>query len=151
MRKEQFQFLDQHEKDKIDEDLDWGGDDGLSSTGSLFYKYPSSTFLSEFHIMLEDDMNAKEAHDVSPGRLSFCNRATANVQKKADLVMAKALKKLPNLAFKLVDVVLITLDDVDHTKVDGASLAGFIVLKQDKIDSLGCSEAGSSSPCLHVL
>ena len=33
----------------------------------------------------------------------------------------------PNLAFKLMDVVLVPLDNVDSTKVDGAGLAGVVV------------------------
>ena len=50
-----------------------------------------------------------------------------NVQKKADSVKRTVLKKSPSLVFKLGDVVLIPLDDVDRTKVDGANLAGVVV------------------------
>jgi len=37
------------------------------------------------------------------------------------------LKKSPTLVFKLGDVVLVPLDDVDCTKVDGANLLGVVV------------------------
>jgi hypothetical protein len=51
-----------------------------------------------------------------------------NVQKKANSITAKVLKKSPSQVFKCRDVVLIPLDNVDCTKVDGANLAGVIVL-----------------------
>ena len=49
------------------------------------------------------------------------------MRKKANSVTATVLKKSPNLAFKLMDVVLVPLDDVDRTKVDGPGIAGVIV------------------------
>jgi hypothetical protein len=51
-----------------------------------------------------------------------------NVQKKANSITAKVLKKSPSQVFKLGDVVLIPLDNVDRTKVDSANLAGVVVL-----------------------
>jgi hypothetical protein len=73
-------------------------------------------------------MNDEIAHNVSPWSLNLCKQATANVQKKAHKVAAKAVKKSPGLVFKNGDVVLVPLDDVDCTKVDGANLAGVVVL-----------------------
>ena len=76
----------------------------------------------------EDMMNDTETHDVSPYRQILRKKAAENVQKKADSVKATVLKKSPSLVFKLGDVVLIPLDDVDRTKVDGANLVGVVVL-----------------------
>ncbi len=72
-------------------------------------------------------MNDKIAHEISPRRLSLCKHSTANVQKRANKVAAKAVRKSPGLVFNMVDVVLVPLDNVDCTKVDGANLAGIIV------------------------
>ncbi len=44
------------------------------------------------------------------------------------MITAKVIKKSPNLVFKLVDAVLIPLDDIDCTKVDCANLAGVVAL-----------------------
>ncbi len=52
---------------------------------------------------------------------------TKNVTNKAEHVKTKALKKSPSASFKLGGVVLIPLDNVDHTKVNGANLVGVIV------------------------
>ena len=38
VRNEQYEVLDQHEHDQLEEDLDWGGDDGLSASWSMYYK-----------------------------------------------------------------------------------------------------------------
>ncbi len=55
------------------------------------------------------------------------------MKTRTDPVKIKALKSSPNLSFKLGDVVLVPLDDVDRTKVDGASLVGVIVsINKDK-------------------
>jgi hypothetical protein len=58
----------------------------------------------------------------------LCKNATVNVQKKANSITTKVLKKSPIQVFKCGDVVLIPLDDVNRTKADGANLAGVIVL-----------------------
>ncbi len=79
-------------------------------------------------IELEGTMNDIETQDVSPRCHLLCKKATVNVQKKANSIMEKVLKKSPSQVFKLGDVVLIPLDDVDCTKVDGANLAGVVVL-----------------------
>ncbi len=47
------------------------------------------------------------------------------------------LKKSPNLVFKEGDMVLIPLDDVDCTKVDGTAITGVVV----KIDNGVCTVA----------
>jgi hypothetical protein len=80
-----------------------------------------------FCIELENAMNDEIAHNVSPRHLNLCKQATANVQK-AHKVAAKAVMKSPGLVFKNGDVVLVSLDDVDHTKVEGTNLAGVVVL-----------------------
>jgi hypothetical protein len=65
---------------------------------------------------------------VLPKRTSLCAKATSNVQKKAEAVTKKALKKSPTSSLKLGNIVLVLLDKVDHTKVDGENLAGVILL-----------------------
>jgi hypothetical protein len=50
VRKEQYEVLDRQEQDKIDKDLDWGGDDGLLASWSMYYKYPTNTYVNLFHI-----------------------------------------------------------------------------------------------------
>jgi hypothetical protein len=128
VRKEQYEVLDMQEQSKIDEDLDWGGDDGLSASLSMYYKYSTNTYVNLFRIELENYMNDNIAHNISPRHFNLHKQATANVQRKAHKVAAQAAKKSPGLVFKIGDVVLVPLDDVDCTKVDGANLAGVIVL-----------------------
>ncbi len=128
MRKEQYKVLDWHETDKVDEDLDWGGDDGLLSLWSMYYKYPTMEYVNLVCIELEGTMNDIETHNVSPRCHLLHKNATVNVQKKANSITAKVLKKSPSQVFKHGDGVLIPLDDVNCTKVDGANLAGVIVL-----------------------
>ncbi len=59
---------------------------------------------------------------------SFCAKATAIIKKKADAITKKALMKLPTSSLKLGDIILVPLDDVDCTKVDGKNIVGVIVL-----------------------
>ncbi len=79
-------------------------------------------FVNLVCIELEGTMNDMEIHDVSPSHHLLHKNATVNVQKKADSITVKVLKKTPSQVFKRRDVVLIPLDDVDRTKVDGANL-----------------------------
>ncbi len=63
----------------------------------------------------------------------FTKKATENVQKKAELVTKRVLSKSPTSSLKLGDVVLVPLNDVNCTKVDGQTLAGVIVtINKDK-------------------
>jgi hypothetical protein len=113
VRKEQFEILDTNEVDKIGEDLDWNGDDGLANDWGMYYKYPVQAFVDLFRELVKIAHEDKIAHDVSPRRQSLRKNASTNVQKKADTITAKMLTKLPELMFKLGDVVLVPLDDVD--------------------------------------
>jgi hypothetical protein len=117
-----------HERDKVDEDLDWGGDEGLLALWTMYHKYPTTTFVNSFCLQIETSEMNDKAVDISPRHLSLHNQATANVQKKADAIKANVMKTSPQLVFKVGDVVLIPLNDVDRTKVDGANLAGVAVL-----------------------
>ncbi len=76
----------------------------------------------------ERELFNAEHHNVSPKHGSLCAKATAKVQKKADAVTKKALTRPPTSSLKLGDNVLVPLDDVDCTKVDGKNLVGVIVL-----------------------
>ncbi len=85
-------------------------------------------FVNLVCIELEGTMNSIETHGVSPRHHLLCKNATINVQKKANSITVKVLKKSPSQVFKVGDVVLTALDDVDRNKVDGANLAGVVVL-----------------------
>ena len=62
-----------HEMDKVDEDIDWGSNNGLSALWSLYYKYPTKTFVDSFRFELENAAkNDKESQD-APRRLTLCN------------------------------------------------------------------------------
>jgi len=52
-RKNQYEVLDVNGDLKVDEDIEWEGDDGLSSTWSMYYKYPSTMFVDSFRARLE--------------------------------------------------------------------------------------------------
>jgi hypothetical protein len=125
--KEQFEILDRNEEDKLDEDLDWDGDDGLLASWNMYYKNSTIEFVNSIQLELEETTNNMETHDVSPKRGSLCKTAAENVQKKADSVRAVVLKKSPSQVFKTANVVLVPLNNVDRTKVDGANLAGVVV------------------------
>ena len=93
----------------------------------MYYKYPSETFVKAVRTKNEIDNNDNEAHNISPRCLGLCTKANANMQKKANSITAKIMKNLPSLVFKLGDVVLVPLDAVDCTKVDGGNLVGVAV------------------------
>jgi hypothetical protein len=128
IQKEQYEVLDMHKRDKVDEDKDLGGDEGLLASWTMYHKYPTTTFVNSFRLQIETPETNDKAVNISPRRLSLYNQATANVQKKADAIKANVMKTSPQLVFKVGDVVLIPLNDVDHTKVDGANLASVVVL-----------------------
>ena len=45
--KDQYKVLDMYDDTlKAQEDLDWGGDGGISSLWGMYYKYPSKTFVN---------------------------------------------------------------------------------------------------------
>ena len=127
VRKEQYEILDTNEDIKVGEDLDWNGDDGLTNDWGMYYKYPSDTFIDSFRDLVQISYENNIANDISPRRLSLRKNATANVQKKADSVTKKVIDKSPDRIFKPGDVVLVPLDDVDRTKVDGGNLCGVVV------------------------
>ena len=127
IRKQQFEILDHNEQDKVDEDLDWDGDDVLSESWDIYYKNPTSIFKESVQADLQESFNNTEEQDVSPNCGSLRKMAAMNVQKKAHLIREAVVKKHPTQVFKQGDLVLVLLDDVDHTKVDGANLAGVVV------------------------
>jgi len=93
----------------------------------MYYKYPTETFVKSVRIENEIANNDEEAHNVSPRCQTLRMQANANMQKKANSITEKIMKILPSLVFKVGDVVLVPLDAVDCTKVDGGSLAGVVV------------------------
>ena len=111
----------------MDEDLDWDGDDGLSALWGMYYKNPTSEFMESVQAELQESFNDTEVQDISPNHGSLRKMAAMNVQKKAHLIREAVVKKHPTQVFKQGDLVLVPLNDVDCTKVDGANLAGVVV------------------------
>jgi hypothetical protein len=134
VRKDQYEVLDVNGDLKVDEDIEWEGDDGLSSTWTMYHKYLSTTFVDSFRTRLEMAAEETEAHAVSPRRNNLRNRATENMAKTAELIRSKLLTKSPQLLIKKGDVVLVPLDDVDRKKVDGGNLSG-VVVSVNKLNS----------------
>ena len=134
VRKDQYKVLDVNGDLKMDKDLEWEGDDGLSCTWTMYHKYPSTTFVDSFRTRLEMVAEETEAQAVSPRRHNLRNRAAENMAKTAYSIRSKLLTKSPQLLIKKGDVVLVPLDDVDRTKVDGGNLCG-VVVSVNKLNS----------------
>jgi hypothetical protein len=135
VRTETWEVLNVHQTDKVEDDLDLEGDDGLNNTWGLYYKNVShgDEYVTSFVSNTEMRQFDTEKQDVSPNRKSLREKATENVQKKAESVTKKALKKSPTSSLKLGDVVLVPLSDVDCTKGDGKTVAEVIVtINKDK-------------------
>ena len=115
VQKELWEVLNVHQNEKVEDDLDYDGDDGLKNTWGLYYKNvgDGDEYVTSFITNTERDLFNADIHEVSPKRSSLRAKATANVQKKADAVTKKALTKSPTSSLKLGDVVLVPLNDVD--------------------------------------
>jgi translation initiation factor IF-1 len=100
----------------------------------MYYKYPSTMFVDSFCARLEMVAEETEAHAVSPRRHDLRNRAAENMAKTAGSIRSKLLAKSPKLLIKKGDVVLVPLDDIDRTKVDGGNLSG-VVVSVNKLNS----------------
>ncbi len=107
----------------------------------MYYKYPSETFVKSVRIENEIANDDEEAHNVSPRCHTLCTQANANMQKKANSITEKIMKNSPSLIFNVGDVVLVPLDAVNCTKVDGGN-------QQGKINLPGSSAARITSPCI---
>jgi hypothetical protein len=83
VQKEQYELLNANEDHKVDDDMDWGGDDGLSNSWSTYCKYPSKTFVESYRGQLEMTAEDTEAIDESPTRLNLRSKAAANMSKSA--------------------------------------------------------------------
>ena len=127
VRKEQYELLNANEDHKLDDDIDWGGDDGLSNSWSTYCKYPSKAFVESYRMEVQTTAEDIEALDESPTRHNLRNKAAENMTKLALATKSNILKKSPELVIKTGDVVLVPLDDVDRTKVDGGNLCGVVV------------------------
>ncbi len=53
VRKDQYKALDVNGDIKLDEDIEWEGDDGLSTTWTMYHKYPSTMFVDSFRTRLD--------------------------------------------------------------------------------------------------
>jgi hypothetical protein len=84
-------------------------------------------FVGFFRTRLEMAAEETEAHAISPRRNNLCNRAAENMAKTAESIRSKLLTKSPQLLIKKGNVVLVPLDDLNRTKVDGGNLSGVVV------------------------
>ena len=100
VRKDQYDVLDVNGDLKVDKDIEWEGDDGLSSTWTMYHKYPSTTFIDSFCTRPEIAAEETEAHAVSPRCNNLRNRAAENMAKTAELIRFKLLTKSLQLLIK---------------------------------------------------
>jgi hypothetical protein len=84
VRKDQYEVLDVNGDLKVDEDIEWEGDDGLLTTWTMYHKYPSTTFVDSFCTRLEMAAEETGAHDVSPRRHKLRNIAALNMAMTAN-------------------------------------------------------------------
>jgi hypothetical protein len=128
VQKQTWEVLNVHQNEKVEDDLELEGDDGLKNTWGLYYKNSGDECVTSVGTATKREQFSIEKEDVSSKRASLCAKATSNVQKKAEAITKKALTKSLTSTLKLGDIVLVPLDEVDHTKVDGGNLVGAIVL-----------------------
>jgi hypothetical protein len=128
VRKATYEVLDIHKDEKVEDNLDWGGDDGLHNAWTLHYKYPDKIFVASSVADAELTQLDAEALDFSPTRCLFLHsKATKCLANKAERVKTKALNKFSTASFKLGGVIIVPLDHVNLTKVGSANLVGVIV------------------------
>jgi hypothetical protein len=48
-----FEVVDTNSTDKVEEDLEWDGDDGLRHNWNMYYKYPSNEYIASYLSSLE--------------------------------------------------------------------------------------------------
>ena len=91
VQKDTWEVLNVHQNEKVEDDLDFKGDDGLKNTWGLYYKNVGAA--NEYVTLLVEntkkDLFNAENHNVSPKRGSLSAKATANIKKKADAVTKK--------------------------------------------------------------
>ena len=100
VRKDQYEVLDVNGDLKVDKDIEWEGDDGLSSTWTMYHKYPSTIFVDSYQTKLEMAAEETEDHAMSPRRKNLHNKAAKNMAKKAESIRSKLLTKSPQLLIK---------------------------------------------------
>jgi hypothetical protein len=96
----------------------------------LYYKSPTDSDVQSYHanatIARDIKAHVTDELDFSLKRQSLRGIAADNIRKKAAVVKERALKKSTSSVFKERNVVLVPLDNVDRTKVDGASICRVI-------------------------
>jgi hypothetical protein len=133
VRKETWEVLNVHKNDKVEDDIKLEGDDDLKNTWGLYYKSPGNEYVTLYVTATKKEQFDTEKQDVLPKHASLCAKATANIQKKAEAITKKALKKSPTSSLKLGDIILVPLNEVDCSKVNRGNLAGVIVsINKDK-------------------
>jgi hypothetical protein len=90
--KESYEVLNIDKTDKVEDNLEWGRDDGLKNNWTLYYKYPVQNFVASITDDAEHTQLCEEVQDTIPRCYSICSRATENLKTKANRVKTKALK-----------------------------------------------------------
>jgi hypothetical protein len=93
----------------------------------MYHKYPLTKFVDSYRTRLEIAAEETEYHAVSPRRKNLHDKFAANITKMGKMIRTKLLTKSPQLLIKTGDVVMVPLEDVGPTKVDGGSLCGVVV------------------------
>jgi hypothetical protein len=96
--KESYEVLNIHETDKVEDNLDWGGADGLSIIWTLYYKYPKQNFVTSFVADAEHTQLCEVVQDTTPRCYSVYSKTTENLKTRAEHVKTNALKSSPNLS-----------------------------------------------------
>jgi hypothetical protein len=146
--KHTFEVLDVHQRDKVEDDLEMNGnkegDNGLRDTFGLYYKSPTDSEVQSYHanaaIACDIKAHVTDKLDFSLKRESLHGIAADNVRKKAAVVKERALTKSTSSVFKEGDVVLVPLDDIDCTRVDGASICGVICQIKNDVCTVAIKE-----------
>ncbi len=76
--KESYEALNIHETDKVEDNLDWGGGDGLKNNLTLYYMYPKQNFVASIAVDAEQTQLCEEVQDTTPRLHSICSRASEN-------------------------------------------------------------------------
>ncbi len=134
------------------EELEWDNDDGLKNLWGLYYMCPKYSFLQQLRKegQLDSDLEDElKRFAVSPHWKHLRDKATRYVKKQAERVYEQA-KKQHGGELKVGDIVLVPVNNVDRTKVDGAGIVGVVVESNEKHASCCVAVNAGVLNCLYV-